>query len=84
MWCKIFGHKFRPFGRFDTYGRWNSLHAIDGIGREHREIQLECQRCGEYVDICKVHLPPRDAEEKVRKRLAEAERLLQCGYGDGI
>ena len=51
--CQIIGHqKHDP----DLYARFSpNYHTIDGIGRHHRAIEYQCERCGEWVRLCMIH-----------------------------
>lgn len=62
FWCMIFGHmKCDPndYGRFDS-----TYHAIDGIGRHHRIIQYQCDRCGKWVKLCNIHTTFLEGDKK--------------------
>jgi hypothetical protein len=74
--CKLFGHK-TPTAGYSQYGRFTSSKAIDGIGREHAEVQYECLRCEEYISICMVHLPKRFSELELERRCADLEKTLK-------
>lgn len=70
LFCKLLGHKVPP--GHQGYGA-KYLHvspmAIDGINREHAGLYTDCERCGEEFRVGMVHLPERDAERHLKRRM---------------
>ena len=65
--CDLFGHKQVPryYGRVVT-------GMIDGVGREHAHLMMDCARCGKEFQVGMLHIPKRHAEAQLE---AEVERL---------
>lgn len=59
LFCKIFNHKPPIFAHGNYGSEYGKLEefAIDGIGRHHGRVIIECARCGEKFEIAKVHIP---------------------------
>lgn len=57
--CK---HRFNPthYGRFDS-----SFQAVDGIGREHRIVERQCDQCDQWVETCKIHMPRKETKMEI-------------------
>jgi hypothetical protein len=55
IFCKLFGHRFKP----TDYGTLSGNY-VDGIGRIYTHVYMQCERCSQNVQVCKVHLPSAD------------------------
>lgn len=67
--CLVFGHK-------SLQGIYSGAEymrvvpgAIDGIGREHARLYATCPRCEREYSAGAIHLPARDAERELVKKL---------------
>lgn len=62
--CKLFGH-VRRTGWFGDglYGKVTGGY-VDGIGRSHYEVSLQCDRCDEKYVAARFHGAPQQEETR--------------------
>jgi hypothetical protein len=73
--CRLLGHKPPLYHGHPAYGRLKH-YAIDNLHTEHAQVIARCDRCEEDFEVCKVHLIPRYAEEKLQKRLDQITKAI--------
>jgi hypothetical protein len=75
LFCKLLGHKVPP-GYGSQYGtHYLKVHfaAIDGLDIEHATLHADCERCDKTFQVGKIHLPVRQAELNLRRRLERSQ-----------
>lgn len=59
--CRLFGHKITGYAGSTPYGRRALFSECDGLNTYHLTVQCQCDRCGRYVSVVKVHAKTKDA-----------------------
>jgi len=69
--CEMFGHmKHNP----DNYARFSpNFHAVDGIGRHHRVIEYQCDRCYGWVKLCMIHTTALEGDKDGRNHVTSSK-----------
>jgi len=70
--CKTFGH-VPP--RRPVYFRVRPT-AIDGLNTEHADCLAPCERCGEQFVVGHIHLPAREREKALERKLKAIKEAI--------